>query len=279
MKKKTRNEMFWWVLALVVGVIFCANEGYAGQPGSNQSPDAKSAEGAIGTTEGAMIRENGRGLALQKMLGGADLVFLGTVESLKYALSEPGEGEQTGIPHTFVTYAVEKVFKGSVSSTKVTLRFIGGLDPKTGRFLATSITPQFDMNDRDLLFVKGNTVQQCPLLGNTAGRLRIVGDQVYTDGGRAVHIDAVGNLRMGSLYRLEEVETTQIDGTEYKLAYDSNARKLPSDAESDAADVEELVRALQVRAPSAEFQGEFINADPSVPFKAPDMRPSAPPPM
>ena len=138
----------------------------------------------------------------------ADLVFHGTVTDIQYVLSEPIAAEGGRVPHTLVTFAVHDVFQGSADGDSVTLRFIGGLNETTMRYLVRCESPQFDVGDEDILFVRGNGELACPLVGDSQGRIRIISGQAYTDAGRSLYVGSDGELRVGPRYRLADVDAT-----------------------------------------------------------------------
>jgi hypothetical protein len=214
--------------------------------------------------------------ALAQMTALSDLVFRGVAEDVEYVLSEPGGPEATRVPYTFVTYRVKEVLRGQAPGDTVTLRFIGGLDARTGDFLVTSITPSIETGDEDILFVAGNTESLVPLVGAASGRFRVVGNQVYTEMGNAVVAGNGGGIEVGRQYRLKEVETLTVqDGPTLKTDLGPDALDLPSDAMT-AERFELLVGAAARWARPA---GPFVNADASRPVPAPDMTPGAPPPL
>lgn len=129
----------------------------------------------------------------------ADFIFKGQVINVDYRNSEAvpltdPDGNQafdedgnivyvdgSNLPHTFVTYQVEQVYKGPRSSpSQLTLRFAGGhtgeVDPLERRYLFIEPYPLFDIGDRDVLFVQGNTAKPCPLTRGQTGRFRILPD-------------------------------------------------------------------------------------------------------
>src|SRR5262245_21325947 len=75
----------------------------------------------------------------------ADFIFKGRVVAVRYRDSEPGnrtdetgapvldeDGQParrdgSGLPHTFVTFEIEKIYKGKAAAKTVTLRFYGGV--------------------------------------------------------------------------------------------------------------------------------------------------------
>jgi hypothetical protein len=213
-------------------------------------------------------------LSLKEMMTQAELVFHGVVENIEYVLSEPTGPGQVRVPYTFVTYGLRQVFVGQAPGSRVTLQFLGGLNSQTMRYMATSQTPQFDLGDEDILFVQGNTRRPCPLVGNRDGRLRVIGNQVYTEMGRAVLLAGDGPLSSGARYRLPEVETTTVAGRVFTFRMpERGTRALPSEA-AQAAEVMAVLADLARQLPSPKA---FVNARATAPLAGPDMTPAPPP--
>jgi hypothetical protein len=135
----------------------------------------------------------------------ASLVFQGIVTRVEYRISDVEGPNVERLPHTFVTFRIEKLYKGkSESGRTITLRFQGGPDGQ-GNTVFVSGIPLFDAGDRDILFVAKNGEAWCPLVGWEQGRFRIVNDEVFSDDGREVLISEKGNLQFGNLHPLPEV--------------------------------------------------------------------------
>lgn len=201
----------------------------------------------------------------------SDLVFHGTVTRIEYALSRPAGRRGSGIPHTFVTYRVQDLVHGAVPGEEITLRFMGGLNLQRGRFMETSITPQFDLGDEDVLFVRGNGQSISPLVAHQSGRLRIIGGQVYTDGGHSVVLDRDGLILKGDRYLLEEVMTTEVEGRVFSTQISEHALEGPSDAMTG----EELILRISMSALTApQPQNPFVSLIAGEPFDAPDFTPA-----
>lgn len=113
----------------------------------------------------------------QQFADSADAVFVGSVVALDHQVSlADADGRQ--LPFTYVTWQVEHAVKGVRSGTTYTARFIGG--PMGDKDLHVSEIPDFDVGDRDLLFVRGNGTLGNPLVGGPRGRVQIAdaGDAV-----------------------------------------------------------------------------------------------------
>lgn len=138
---------------------------------------------------GAMT-ERAQEKSLPQRIEQADLIFFGSVENVDYGLVKEESDALGVLPYTYVTYRIEQRLKGrSANGDRLTLRFLGGQAPD-GRFFEVSNIPQFQVNDRDLLFVDGNPRTDCPLVDCQSGRLRVMNTGVYAADGRpAVKIE------------------------------------------------------------------------------------------
>ncbi len=143
----------------------------------------------------------------------ADLVFKGTVFNIEYRRSLPQGKTDEGSPYTFVTYEIEEVLKGNYTQRSITLRFLGGLLGKGDEFALVSHQPLFDIGDQDILLVKGNTRQSCPLVGCSHGRFRMIGGVMVNEEGMVLNIDSEGNLAGGHHLDLDEVNSHRMSGT------------------------------------------------------------------
>lgn len=119
----------------------------------------------------------------------ADFVIRGVVKSLTYRELAP-EGNEVKLPFTFVTITVEEKLKGDNVPDEVTLRFQGGPLPQKGQFVYIAGAPLFRVGDRNILFVKGNGVEPVPLVNESQGRFRIHEDEVYTEFGQQLSLNA-----------------------------------------------------------------------------------------
>jgi hypothetical protein len=203
---------------------------------------------------------------LSELVASADLVFCGEVICVDYANSLPAPDAPDGIPYTFVTYRVNSVLHGVASDEQITLRFMGGWDPSTETYLAVSLAPQFDVGDEDILFVRGNGVSDCPLVGNRDGRLRIVDGQVYSDSGRSVKIHETGRLALGDRYSLPGVGSVDVLGHTLWTQFDPHAIV----GVSDAITTEQFAGALARVAAAAELPASpFASTAFGEPFASP----------
>jgi hypothetical protein len=131
---------------------------------------------------------------LRQMIEEADLVFEGVVTGVVYRNSTVHGPDDVARPHAFVTYDVLRTFKGrSAAGSAIVLRMLGG--PRgNGRTLMVSGIPTFRTGDHDLLFVRGNELDACPLAGWEHGRFRVVEGLVRRDDGLPVWLSADDEL-------------------------------------------------------------------------------------
>lgn len=112
----------------------------------------------------------------------AELIFVGKIADIQYRSSTPQGQEEAPIPHTFVTFEIEKVLKGQSDQREmITLRFIGGLGDREETFLHASGVPHFDVGDSGVFFVRRNGIHICPLVGWQQGFIRFIDDMVISD--------------------------------------------------------------------------------------------------
>ncbi|MBI5366326.1 MAG: hypothetical protein HZA54_04760 [Planctomycetes bacterium] len=137
----------------------------------------------------------------------SDLIFAGEVTQIAYARAQAA-GEEPGDMHTFVTFRIERLFKGSTAGSTITLRFFGGIGAD-GLLLRSSHSTLFDVGERSVLFVIGNGKANCPLVGWRGGRFRLVGGAVYSEGGRDVLLPSADRIQLGTQRALDEVTLHQ----------------------------------------------------------------------
>lgn len=164
------------------------------------------------------VPENKEGELFEAAVKDADFVFQGVVTKIQYRLSDKASANSPQLPYTYVTFKVDKFFKGNINQSVVTLRFIGGPDGKDN-YLTVSRVPLFDIGDKDTLFVKDNGISGCPLVECDSGRLRLIQNNVFTDTGRPLVMDANGDVTYASAVTLEEVRTNKIGSVVLKAVF------------------------------------------------------------
>ena len=153
----------------------------------------------------------------------AQLVFEGEVVDVKYRSSTPTAGDRAAIPHTFVTYRIDRIYKGSVANNTrseppatVTLRFIGG-EGVNDEYTTVNGQPLFDVGDRDLLMAVGNGENICPLARCQHGRYRIIDNFVYNEDGQEIVSTADTPVVYGKFRELRDVTTHQMGAAQLQL--------------------------------------------------------------
>ncbi len=176
-----------------------------------------------------------------------------------YEDGNPVYVDGSNMPHTFVTFSVEQLLKGTLSTRvpEVILRFEGGEsdvpdpcvvgpggEPIYTSFLTVSDVPLFDVNDRDFLFVKGNTPTPCLLYKWAGGRFRILDDpneptsinMIYNEYGQQVRLisGALGGepngIIMGDVQQIADVLSHTMGHFELlKVFDDGESEEEPND--------------------------------------------------
>src|SRR5262245_45446118 len=163
----------------------------------------------------------------------ADAVVQAVVRQIDYRMSAP-TASQPPIPHTFVTFDIERLIRGQVDAASITLRFQGGLYPD-GRFLDDPTSPLFDLGERSILLISRNGDLDVPLAGDRFGRLRVVGNRVYDDFGKPLILLGRDRVKFGRTVRLDEVVQHAVGPN--GRAFNPRVRELPAPAASlDTAD-------------------------------------------
>lgn len=103
----------------------------------------------------------------EEMAERAELIFVGKVVGSQAEWQVAGTNEAI---FTLVEFHTEEILKGTAAAS-VSLRFLGGtVGAVTLEIVAV---PQFKARDRVLLFVEGNGVQFCPLVGVYHGKFGV----------------------------------------------------------------------------------------------------------
>jgi len=134
----------------------------------------------------------------KQMAADSELIFEGVVIDIQYKLSKPADDKKSPVPFTFVTFTINKVYKNtSYSKDKITLRFMGGYDDHKRQILMIDGIPLFNKGDNDILFVKGNGISICPLIGWQQGRYRIFDQKMYNDFGQEIFLNDQKKIAYG----------------------------------------------------------------------------------
>ena len=100
----------------------------------------------------------------------AETIVVGTVSTIH---TEWDAASDT--PYTLITVTDLDVRKGNPNRMTLTLQFVGGPTPD-GTTLQIIGVPEFQLGDRVVLFIAGNTDQAIPLVGIWQGVYRVVFD-------------------------------------------------------------------------------------------------------
>ncbi len=119
---------------------------------------------------------------IAKMSVGSALVFRGSVAKVDYRLATGAGGS---LPYTYVTYRIGQVLQGEAAGKTITLRFPGGPDGRGG-FVDIEGVPVFEEGNEDILFVRSNGEDGCPLVQCEFGRYRVLDGAVYEAHGSPV---------------------------------------------------------------------------------------------
>lgn len=196
---------------------------------------------------------------LERQTAQSDLIFKGTITAIEYRNSTEG------VPHTFVTYRVDNVVKGTYGARTLTLRFVGGVQKKgvIVRTLVASNAPAFATGQQDLLMMRGNGEVSCPLVQCALGRYRMEQGRVKTevggviaksnDGGAVVL--SGGNARIASGGQAVKLSDGAIATPYSQAEFISLVRNVASQQRSSAT------RAKPIRSmdPSRPFNGTLPN--------------------
>ena len=105
-----------------------------------------------------------------ELVNEAEFIARAKVKSVRCAWVDSPQGR---IIKTYVTLEVQKRLKGEPPS-EITLQLLGGeLD---GQSMRVAGMPQFTVGEIEIVFVKGNGVRFCPLIGMMHGRYHVQSD-------------------------------------------------------------------------------------------------------
>jgi hypothetical protein len=102
----------------------------------------------------------------------ADLIFAGTVTDVNSEWD--GEAYHSEI-YTYVTFSDLEIIAGEYKDVHIDVRFSGGV--VNGAGITYTGVPTFNLGERNLIFLTGNFVKLCPIVGWGQGLLKIIEDQ------------------------------------------------------------------------------------------------------
>jgi hypothetical protein len=221
--------------------------------------------------------EKTTGIQTQALLSQADLAFSGKVVDVQY------KDSADGIPHTFVTYAVDQVISGRPDGEKITLRFMGGRQQKGEviRYLEVSETPEFQVGDSDVIFASKNNSNICPLAQCTSGRFRNRDGLLTSDDGRTIIETADKTYVVSASVLPTETTTTEDLGHGANALNGESREPVTEETPTNAVKTEQFIADLQVQAKEiASARADtpiFISASIKDDFKSAAMLPTAAP--
>lgn len=148
---------------------------------------------------------------VQSMVEQADFIFEGVVTSVEHVMSKADEAHPDQVPFNFVTYDIVKIIKGNYSSSIVTMRFVGGPIGDKDKYMSIPGFPLFDPGDHDILMVQGNVIRNCPLVGCSQGRFRIIDGVITNEFGLLMNPDSLGEYIGNKAIANEAIDTHEMN--------------------------------------------------------------------
>lgn len=157
----------------------------------------------------------------------ADLIFEGKVVDVEYRSSDVESDDQVAMPHTFVTYEIEKNYKGrSAEGRLITLRFRGGPDEQ-GNTLIISGIPLFNVGDQDIVFVSGNGQEISPVVGGDHGRFRVSNNEIFSNSWQEIWLLNNGEIGQGRINPDKASVTYRIGVNEFSFETNDKSKWKP----------------------------------------------------
>ncbi len=184
---------------------------------------------------------------LRELMAQSAAVAYGKVVDIEYRNSEATREEPKGVPHTFVTYEIGKVFRGYLPS-KITLRIPGGADGSGGVYTETT-APTFARGEADVLFIPGGEPGNCQLVNCVEGRFRVIDDRIYSGFGVPL-VGAEKSLEFGGKPRFD-VNTMELPRPAFdKVIKQPDAARWIAANQIDSKGLEELRKKYDAEAPA-----------------------------
>ena len=185
---------------------------------------------------------DGSDTSLHSMVERSEAIVYGEVIDIVYRNSAPTENSPNGLPHTFVTYQLNKVLRGRIRGETLTLKIPGGADGQGGVYNVTT-APQFASGQIDVLFIGDEDESGCPLVECVDGRFRVEGQRVYNGWGVPL-VDAEKNLVFGG-----------------KPRFDLNVMEIPRPAFDEVLHRPEVIRILKEKNISTDEELRKLRAE------------------
>lgn len=184
---------------------------------------------------------------LRELMAQSAAVAYGKVVDIQYRNSEPTREEPKGVPHTFVTYEIGKVFRGYLPD-KITLRIPGGADGSGGAYTETT-APTFARGEADVLFIPGGEAGDCQLVNCVEGRFRVIDERIYSGFGVPL-VAAEKSLEFGGKPRFE-VNTMEMPRPDFdKVIKQPDAARWIEANKIDSKGLEDLRKKYEAEAPA-----------------------------
>ena len=184
---------------------------------------------------------------LRELVAQSAAVAYGKVVDIQYRNSEPTREEPKGVPHTFVTYEIGKVFRGYLPE-KVVLRIPGGADGSGGAYTETT-APTFARGETDVLFIPGGEPADCQLVNCVEGRFRVLDDRIYSGFGVPL-VAAEKTLEFGGKPRFD-VNTMEMPRPAFDMVIKQpDAARWIEANKIDSKGLEELRKKYEAEAPA-----------------------------
>ena len=184
---------------------------------------------------------------LRELMAQSAAVAYGKVVDVQYRNSEPTREEPNGVPHTFVTYEIGKVFRGYLPE-KITLRIPGGADGSGGAYTETT-APTFARGESDVLFIPGGEPGDCQLVNCVEGRFRVIDERIYSGFGVPL-VAAEKSLEFGGKPRFD-VNTMEMPRPDFdKVIKQPDAARWIEANRIDAKGLADLRKKYEAEAPA-----------------------------
>ena len=212
-----------------------------------------------------------RPITLEQRIVRSDLIVDASVTAVEHRISTPAAADERPLPHTFVTLQVHRVIKGAVDGHEITIRMIGGPDGH-GQELELVGAPTFAPGDRDILFIRGNGDELCPIIGWESGRLRLVKGETYSYNGRELWLSPDGRFAFGPKRLDVEPDPHDHSGSACEDEQEAHAESFVPPAGSVRPDADGLGVALRLMTESLYARGAMPvpeltrSLDPDQPF-------------
>ncbi len=187
----------------------------------------------------------------------ADLVFIGTVTDIRYEWAD----EARNHIYEFVTFSNLEIIVGEHDGDEIVVRLSGGeIDDIKIEYDGI---PEFEIGERDLIFLKGNFVEMCPIVGWTQGRFRVEvsqdsrGEIVLTD-----DFKPIGDIVNDRIITARDPKRRVMGSP--GIPDDPGARVMAVEGPDKKMSVDSFVNAIRSLRDELKARGEILGYNPSV---------------